>query len=43
MKRSEYHRMIELGMFEEERVELIRGMLVKMAPQRRRVRQPLRG
>ena len=26
--------MIELGMFDEERVELIRGMLVKISPQR---------
>lgn len=34
LKRSEYDRMIELGMFEEERVELILGMLVKMSPQR---------
>jgi Uma2 family endonuclease len=34
LKRSEYDRMIELGMFEQERVELIRGVLVKMSPQR---------
>jgi len=32
-KRSEYDRMVELGMFEDERVELIRGVLVKMSPQ----------
>jgi Uma2 family endonuclease len=34
LKRSEYERMIELGMFAEERVELIRGLLVKTSPQR---------
>jgi Uma2 family endonuclease len=34
LKRSEYDRMIELGMFEDERVELIQGVLVKMSPQR---------
>jgi Uma2 family endonuclease len=34
LKRSEYDRMIELGLFDEERVELIRGVLVKMSPQR---------
>jgi Uma2 family endonuclease len=33
LKRSEYDRMIELGMFQDERVELIRGVLVKMSPQ----------
>ena len=33
LKRSEYDRMIELGLFEDERVELIRGVLVKMSPQ----------
>ena len=33
LKRSEYDRMIELGMFEDERVELLRGVLVKMSPQ----------
>src|SRR5262245_50843815 len=31
--RSEYDRMVELGMFEDERVELLRGVLVKMSPQ----------
>jgi Uma2 family endonuclease len=31
--RSEYERMIELGLFQDERVELIRGVLVKMSPQ----------
>jgi Uma2 family endonuclease len=32
-KRSEYDRMVELGLFEDERVELLRGVLVKMSPQ----------
>jgi Uma2 family endonuclease len=31
--RAEYDRMIELGMFEDERVELLGGVLVKMSPQ----------
>ncbi|HET7504556.1 MAG TPA: Uma2 family endonuclease [Kofleriaceae bacterium] len=33
LKRSEYDRMIELGLFVNERVELIQGVLVKMSPQ----------
>jgi Uma2 family endonuclease len=33
LKRSEYERLIELGVFDDERVELIRGVLVKMSPQ----------
>jgi len=33
LKRSEYDRMVELGLFQDERVELIRGVLVKMSPQ----------
>ena len=33
LKRSEYHQMIGLGLFQNERVELIRGVLVKMSPQ----------
>jgi Uma2 family endonuclease len=33
LKRSEYDRMIELGLFNNERIELIRGVLVKMSPQ----------
>jgi len=32
-KRSEYDRMVELGLFQDERVELIRGVLVKISPQ----------
>ena len=32
LKRSEYDRMIELGMFQDERVELLEGTLVKMSP-----------
>jgi Uma2 family endonuclease len=31
--RSEYERMIEHGLFQDERVELLRGVLVKMSPQ----------
>ena len=31
--RSEYDRMVELGLFQDERVELLRGVLVKMSPQ----------
>jgi Uma2 family endonuclease len=31
--RAEYDRMVALGLFEAERVELIRGVLVKMSPQ----------
>jgi Uma2 family endonuclease len=34
LKRSEYDRMVELGLFQDERIELIRGVLVKMSPQR---------
>jgi Uma2 family endonuclease len=33
LKRSEYDQMIELGLFDNERVELIQGVLVKMSPQ----------
>lgn len=33
LKRSEYDQMVALGMFQDERVELIRGVLVKMSPQ----------
>ena len=33
IKRSEYDQMIGCGIFEGERVELIRGLLVKMSPQ----------
>src|SRR5262245_26919442 len=33
LMRSEYDRMVQLGLFEDERVELIRGVLVKMSPQ----------
>src|SRR5262245_37067935 len=32
-KRSEYEQMVELGLFQDERVELLRGVLVKMSPQ----------
>lgn len=33
LKRAEYDRLVELGMFEDERVELLRGVLIKMSPQ----------
>ena len=33
LKRSEYDRMVELGLFQDEKVELLRGVLVKMSPQ----------
>ncbi len=33
LKRAEYDRLVELGAFEDERVELIRGTLVAMSPQ----------
>jgi len=34
LKRAEYDKLIELGLFDDERLELIRGVLVKMSPQR---------
>lgn len=35
LRRAEYDRMVELGMFgEDERIELLRGALVKMSPQK---------
>jgi Uma2 family endonuclease len=33
LKRAEYERMVELGFFDGERVELIRGVIVRMSPQ----------
>ena len=33
ISRPEYDRMVALGLFEDERVELLRGMLVAMSPQ----------
>lgn len=33
LKRSEYDRLVELGVFDDERVELIQGVLVKIPPQ----------
>lgn len=33
LKRVEYHTLIELGAFEDERVELLAGQLVEMSPQ----------
>src|SRR5262249_53858607 len=32
IRRVEYDRMVELGMFEDERIELLRGVLVQMSP-----------
>lgn len=32
-KRSEYDRLVELGLFQDERVELLQGVLVKISPQ----------
>jgi Uma2 family endonuclease len=33
LKRSEYDRLVELGVFADEKVELLYGMLVRMSPQ----------
>ena len=33
ISRREYDRLVELGMFEDERIELLHGMLVTMSPQ----------
>ena len=33
LKRAEYERMVELGFFDGEHVELIRGVIVRMSPQ----------
>jgi Uma2 family endonuclease len=33
LSRAEYDRMVELGFFADERIELLRGMLVTMSPQ----------
>lgn len=32
IRRSEYERMVDLGLFEDERVELLYGVIVKMSP-----------
>lgn len=34
LKRAEYDRLVELGFFEDERIELLYGVLVQMTPQR---------
>jgi len=34
LSRSEYDRLVDLGWFEHERIELLRGMLVTMSPQK---------
>ncbi len=33
LRRREYERLVDLGVFEDERVELLRGQLVEMSPQ----------
>ncbi len=33
LRRAEYERLVELGVFEDERLELLRGALVTMSPQ----------
>ncbi len=33
MRRDEYDRLVELGAFDRERLELIRGVIVRMSPQ----------
>ena len=33
LRRVEYDRLVELGVFEDERIELLRGALVEMSPQ----------
>jgi Uma2 family endonuclease len=33
LRRVEYDRMVELGLFEDERIELLAGVLVEMSPQ----------
>jgi Uma2 family endonuclease len=33
LKRREYEQLVDLGVFEDERVELLRGQLVEMSPQ----------
>ncbi len=33
LRRTEYERLVDLGVFEDERVELLRGQLVTMSPQ----------
>ena len=33
LRRVEYERMVELGLFEDERIELLAGVLVEMSPQ----------
>ncbi len=34
LSRNEYDRLVELGCFEDEKIELLRGMLVTMSPQK---------
>lgn len=34
LKRAEYDRLVDLGAFEDERIELLRGALVTMSPQK---------
>ena len=32
LRRAEYDRMVEMGLFQEERIELLHGLLVEMSP-----------
>ena len=36
LRRVEYDRMVEMGLFDNERVELLRGFIVRMSPQKSR-------
>lgn len=42
LKREEYDRLVELGCYEDERVELLDGMVVQMSPQDARHSAPIR-
>jgi len=42
LKRLEYDRLVELGCYEDERVELLDGMVVQMSPQDARHSAPIR-
>lgn len=42
LRRTEYEKMVELGLFENERVELIDGILIAMSPQGTRHAEVLR-
>jgi hypothetical protein len=42
LRRVEYEQMVELGMFQNERVELLSGCIVQMSPQKSRRGAPCR-